>query len=154
MDAIAYIQKVSAAGFSLACDGDRLLVSPIENLTDAERRSLAEHKTELLAALRASEAIIDADGGNDLEPANDRVQIHVPEYPAQSGQRYSFDMTVPRASLPALSRTSLKFMLKDDQGGGSILGKPGATEDEVRAVLLRKYGGRLATINGAEVGHD
>jgi hypothetical protein len=71
MDAIAYIQKGRAAGFSLACDGDRLLVSPIENLTDAERRLLAAHKLEIIAALRASDTLIDADGGHDLLAANE-----------------------------------------------------------------------------------
>jgi hypothetical protein len=59
-------------------------------------------------------------------------------------------LDVPKANLPAL-RQSLRFELKDDQGGGSILGKPGASVDEVRDVLLRKYAGRLATIDGVEV---
>jgi hypothetical protein len=91
--------------------------------------------------------------GNDIEAANDRVLVHVPEYRAQSGKRYSFDLDLPRANLPAL-RQSLRFELIGDQGGGSILGKPGASADEVRAVLVRKYGTRLASINGRGVGDD
>ena len=91
--------------------------------------------------------------GNDIEAANDRVLVHVPEYRAQSGKRYSFDLDLPRANLPAL-RQSLRFELIGDQGGGSILGKPGASADEVRAVLVRKYGTRLASINGMGVCDD
>jgi hypothetical protein len=34
------------------------------------------------------------------------------------------------------------------------LGKPGASADEVRAVLVRKYGTRLASINGMGVCDD
>ena len=74
----------------------------------------------------------------------------MPEYETASGNRYAFDLDVPKANIPAL-RHSLRFELKDNQGGGSILGKPGASVDEVRAVLLMKYAGRLATIDGAEV---
>jgi len=150
MDASTFIQKVQAAGFTLAIDGDRLLVSPIENLTAAQRKSLADYKPEIIAALRSSESLLDADGGHDLAPANDRVLIHVPEYQAQSGKRYSFDMDVPKVHLPAL-RHSLRFELKDDQGGGAIIGKPGASVDEVRDVLMRKYAGRLESINGEEL---
>ena len=148
MNAHAYIQKVLAAGFTLAIEGDRLLVSPIENLTADQRQSLSDHKPEIIAALRSSESILDADGGHDLAPANDRALIHVPDYETASGNRYAFDMSVPKANLPALKRTSLQFRLVDDQGGGSILGKPGRTEEELRDVLGRKYGDRLESING------
>jgi|688.fasta_scaffold339605_2 hypothetical protein len=149
MDASTFIQKVQAAGFTLAIDGDRLLVSPIENLTAAQRKSLADYKPEIMAALRSSESLLDADGGHDLAPANDRVMIHVPEYQAQSGKRYSFDLDVPKANLPAL-RQSLRFELIGDQGGGSILGAPGQSESELRDRLAQKYGPRLATIDGVE----
>jgi hypothetical protein len=148
MDASTFIQKVQAAGFTLAIDGDRLLVSPIENLTTEQRQSLAVHKPEIISALRSSETLLDDEGGNDLAPANDRVLIHVPEYQAQSGNRYLFDLDVPRASVPALKRTSLKFMLIDGQGGGSILGAPGQSDGELRDRLVQKYGDRLESING------
>lgn len=148
MNAQAYIQKVRAAGFTLAIEGDRLLVSPIENLTAGQRQSLSDHKPEIIAALRSSESILDADGGHDLAPANDRTTVHVPEYESASGNRYSFDMTVPTVNLPALKRTSLQFKLVDDQGGGSLLGSPGTTEEELRDVLGRKYGDRMESING------
>jgi hypothetical protein len=148
MNAHAYIQKVRSAGFTLAIEGDRLLVSPIENLTADQRQSLSDNKPEIIAALRSSESILDADGGHDLAPANDRTTIHVPEYQAASGNRYAFDMTVPTANLPALKCTSLQFKLVDDQGGGSLLGSPGTTEEELRDVLGRKYGDRMESING------
>ena len=147
MDALPFIRKVQAAGFTLAIDGGRLLVSPIENITAAQRKSLADYKPEIMAALRSSKTLLNDEGGNDLAPANDRVSIHVPEYRAKSGKRYSFDLDVPKVNIPAL-RQSLRFQLKDDQGGGAIIGKPGASEDEVRDVLLMKYAGRLESING------
>jgi len=141
------IQKIEAAGFHLAVDGADLVVTPPGKLSDQQRLFLKAHKPEIIAALRSSESILDADGGHDMPAANDRVLIHVPEYQAQSGKRYSFDMDIPKASVPAL-RQSLRFELKENQGGGSILGKPGASEDEVRDVLMRKYGDRLESING------
>lgn len=71
MDAMTYVQKVRAAGFSLAVDGDRLLISPFDDLTAAERQSLAAHKTEILSAIRASESVLDTEGGNDLAASNE-----------------------------------------------------------------------------------
>ena len=148
------IQKVKEAGFHLAVDGDDIIVTPPGKLSDQQRDYLRAHKPEIISALRASETLLDSEGGNDLPPANDdRVLVHVPEYRAQSGKRYSFDLDLPRANLPAL-RQSLRFELTGDQGGGSILGKPGASADEVRAVLVRKYGTRLASINGMGVCDD
>jgi TubC N-terminal docking domain len=147
MDASTFIQKVQAAGFTLAIDGDRLLVSPIENITAAQRKSLADYKPEIMAALRSSESLLDADGGHDLAPANDRVLIHVPEFTLSTGKRVSFDLDVPKVHLPAL-RQSLRFELIDNQGGGSILGTPGQTDGELRDRLVQKYGDRLESING------
>jgi len=149
MDASTFIQKVQAAGFTLAIDGDRLLVSPIENLTTEQRQSLAAHKPEIISALRSSESLLDDEGGNDLAPANDdRVTVHVPEFTLSTGKRVSFDLDVPKANLPSL-RQSLRFELIDNQGGGSILGAPGQSNGELRARLVQKYGDRLESINGA-----
>ena len=128
------LQKIQAAGFSLTLDGNDIVVNPPGKLNDQQRQFLKEHKGEILAELQ------------------DRVVVHIPEYTLATGKRVSFDLDVPKANLPAL-RHSLRFELKDGQGGGSILGKPGASVDEVRAVLLMKYEGRLATIDGAEVTH-
>jgi hypothetical protein len=149
MDAIDFIQRIEVAGFVVALTDGNLAISPASGLNDIQRDFIRSHRDELVDALRSSETLLDDEGGNDLAPANDRVLIHVPEYQAQSGKRYSFDMDVPKANLPAL-RQSLRFELKDDQGGGAIIGKPGASVDEVRDVLMRKYAGRLATIDGVE----
>ena len=138
MDTAAFIQKVRSAGFSLALDCERLLVSPIENLTAEQRKSLADRKPEIIAALRSSETLLNGEGGNDLAPANDRVLIHVPDYQTKSGNRYSFDMDVPKAKIPALVRTSLMFELIND----------GRSEEELLDVLDLKYGHRLESING------
>jgi len=123
------LQKIQAAGFSLALDGNDIVVNPPGMLNDQQRQYLKEHKGEILAELQ------------------DRVVVHVPEYTLATGTRISFDFDVPKANLPAL-RHSLRFELKDGQGGGSILGKPGASVDEVRDVLGRKYGDRLESISG------
>ena len=147
MDSFDFISRIREAGFTIGLMDGNLAISPASSLTDARRAWIKAHKDELVAALRSSESILDAEGGNDLAPANDRALIHVPDYETASGNRYAFDMTVPKANLPAL-RQSLKFELKDGQGGGSILGQPGASVDEVRSVLLMKYEGRLATIDG------
>ena len=150
MDAFDFIQRIEGAGFTVALTHGNLAISPASDLNDKQREFIRSHKDELVAALRSSETLLDAEGGNDLAPANDRALIHVPEYTLATGKRVSFDLDVPKANLPAL-RQSLRFELKDGQGGGSILGKPGASVDEVRSVLLMKYEGRLATIDGAEV---
>jgi hypothetical protein len=150
MDASDFITRIEGAGFAVALTDGNLAITPASGLNDKQRDFIRSHKDDLVAALRSSETLLDSEGGHDLAPANDRVLIHVPEYQTQSGRRFSFDMNAPKANLPAL-RQSLRFELKDGQGGGSILGKPGASVDEVRSVLLMKYEGRLATIDGAEV---
>ena len=149
MDAFDFIQRIEGAGFTLALAHGNLAVTPASDLNDRQREFIRSHRDELVAALRSSETLLDSEGGNDLAAANDRTTIHVPEYESASGNRYSFDMTVPTVNLPALKRTSLKFMLKDAGGGGSLLGSPGRTEDELRDVLCRMYGDRLQSINGS-----
>jgi hypothetical protein len=150
MDAFDFITRIEGAGFTVALTHGSLAISPASDLNDKQRDFIRSHKDDLVAALRSSETLLDDEGGNDLAPANDRVLIHVPEYQAQTGKRYSFDLDVPKANLPAL-RQSLRFELIGDQGGGSILGAPGQSESELRGRLVQKYGPRLATINGAEV---
>ena len=148
MDAFDFIQRIEGAGFTVALTHGNLAISPASDLNDKQREFIRSHKDDLVAALRSSETLLDAEGGNDLAPANDRTTVHVPAYETASGGRYSFDMTVPTVNLPALTRTSLQFKLVDDQGGGSLLGSPGRTEEELRDVLGRKYGDRLESING------
>ena len=46
-------------------------------------------------------------------------------------------------------RSSVRFRLKDGQGG-SLLGEPGRTEAELRAMLVERYGDRLASMNGTD----
>jgi hypothetical protein len=144
MNAVAIIEKMQAAGFSLSVDGADLIVQPPGKLTDAQRAFLKAQKARLIdALLEASQP------GNEHPPANDgRVTIHVPDLALSTGQRIACDMTIPKANLPALKRTSLRFTLIDDQGAGSLLGEPGMTEGELREVLAEMYGERL---EGVEV---
>lgn len=46
-------------------------------------------------------------------------------------------------------RASVRFRLKDGQGG-SLLGEPGKTEAELRAMLGERYGDRLASMEGTD----
>jgi hypothetical protein len=43
----------------------------------------------------------------------------------------------------------VRFRLKDGQGG-SLLGEPGRTGAELRAMLVDRYGDRLASVDGAD----
>ncbi len=72
------IERMHVAGFLLAANGESLSVSPAENLSDRQRQWLRAHKAEILAELRAmrsADAVLDADGGHDLAPANDGHQL-------------------------------------------------------------------------------
>ena len=65
------------------------------------------------------------------------------------GDDRQFQMDVPTEHVPAfVARASVRFRLKGDGGGGSVLGSPGTTEAELREILVEKYGSRLATIDG------
>ena len=146
------IIKMHEAGFTLAANGDALSVSPADQLTVQQRQFIRENKQDILAALRSPGAVLGAcQPGNDIEPANDaRVLVHVLELTLSTGQRISCDMSVPAKNLPKL-RHSLRFTLKDNGGGGPLLGEPGKSEAELREMLIEKYGSRLATINGEPV---
>jgi hypothetical protein len=54
MDASAVIARMESQGFSLAISGDRLMVNPVDQLTDQQKTFLRQHKTEILAALKAA----------------------------------------------------------------------------------------------------
>ena len=152
MDVAEVISKMHQAGFTLAANGDRLSVSPSDRLSDNQRQFLRDHKQDIIAALKSPGAILDGgQPGNDIEVANDdRVTVHVPELVLSNGNKISCDLDVPVSNLDKL-RAVIKFTLKDGQGGGSLLGSPGKSEDELREILAEKYGARLATVDGAEV---
>jgi hypothetical protein len=131
------IVKMHQAGFVMAANGDALSVSPANRLTDTQRQFIRENKPAILAALRSPGAVLDAcQPGNDLPPANDdRVTVHVPELVLSDGSKISFDLDVPAKNLPKL-RHSLRFTLKDNGGGGPLLGEPGKSEAD-REVRLQ-----------------
>lgn len=97
----------------------------------------------------ANSALTDASQpGADIASANDEgATVHVPEYTATNGKRYSFDLTVPQRNLDGL-RAVIRFTLRENQGGGSLLGEPGDAADELRELLEQKYGLRLESIDG------
>jgi hypothetical protein len=130
--------KIEQAGFSLAIDGPDLVINPPGKLSPAQRQYIVDHKAEIMSALLES-----SPAGNDHPPANDdRVTIHIPEFQLQTGQKVSFNATVPKANLNRM-RESVKFNLIDHQGAGSILGEPGKTHEELTEILINKYGNRL-----------
>ena len=96
----------------------------------------------------AGKELIDGgQAGNDLEPANDRVVVHVPELTLSTGKKISCDLSVPRENLERL-RAVVRFRLKGGGGGGSVLGSPGTPREELVADLQARYGSRLETIDG------
>ena len=186
----------------MAAEGDRLLVCPVDRLSDEQRQFLRTHKTEIIAALQSPGSLLDADGGHDLAAANcplparlaiatervcrevhgdsdeqvqamlDDLASHSPEdwealtqhfesqlLPTPKPGRVRGEVQVVGHGLsldapvehPKPVRASVQFRLKDGGGGGSLLGSPGIAEAELRAVLIEKYGDRLATVDGAEV---
>ncbi len=46
-------------GFTVAADGDRLLIAPASRLTDADRAIIRDHKPSLLAILAGTAAVAD-----------------------------------------------------------------------------------------------
>ncbi len=76
MDAATFIHHIRRAGFTLAEVGGNLAVSPATRLEPGQRRYIVDHKAELAAALRASEALLPAGpAGNDIEAANHRHRV-------------------------------------------------------------------------------
>ena len=143
------IQAIRAAGFQVEAEGDSIAIEPFDELSEKQVGWLKANKPAILDALRSPGAILDAgQGGNDLEPANDRFLIHVPELKLSTGQRISCDMSVPKVNLEKL-RAVVKFRLKGNGGGGSVLGSPGTPREELVADLRTRYGSRLETIDGA-----
>ena len=59
---------------------------------------------------------------------------------------YRFDVDVPAKHAHHVRR-SVRYLLRDGQGSGYLLGQPGQSEAELGETLWRKYGNRLATIN-------
>jgi len=147
MDSTSFITRIEGAGFALAMNGDRLRVTPASKLSDPQREFIANHRDELIQAVRLRDKVLESSSaGNDIPPANnDRILIHIPDFKLQNGDKVSFDATVPRANLERL-RQVVKFKLIDDQGGGSILGEPGKSRTELVDILKEKYGDRLESI--------
>jgi hypothetical protein len=54
MDALT---KIKAAGFRLAVVGDRISVKPADKLTEQQRDFLKAHKAEVIAEIRAEQAV-------------------------------------------------------------------------------------------------
>ena len=71
MDAFDFITRIESAGFTLDLADGNLAISPASQLTDSQRQWIRDHRDELVAALRSSESLLDAEGGHDLLPGND-----------------------------------------------------------------------------------
>lgn len=109
MNGAAYVEKIRSAGFDLRADGDRLLVSPVDQLSDGQRQFLRSHKAEILDTLRQSGRVMEAgQGGQDVPPANDpdqgRVTVHVPSLRLANGRAVACDLSVPANRLPELEK--------------------------------------------------
>ena len=150
MSIAAAIEKIRQAGFTIEADGDYIAIEPFDELTVQQIEWLRGHKPDILDTLRSPGSVLEtSQAGSDLQAANDLVAMTcVSELSQNTELRNACVSTVPSQNRAPL-RFVLRFKLKDAQGGGSLLGSPGTTEAELREMLVEKYGGRLATINGA-----
>ncbi len=94
------------------------------SLADAIRRMRARDPEAGSNAARPAYSLMASPPGTALAPAND----------ASAGP----------------VRFSLRFALRNGQGG-SVLGGPGTSAEELREILLSKYGSRLASVDGQPV---
>ena len=109
MNGAVLVEKIRSAGFDLRADGDRLLVSPVDQLSDGQRQFLRSHKLEILDTLRQTGRIVEAEqGGQDVPPANDpdqdRITVHVPSLRLANGRAVACDLSVPANRLPDLEK--------------------------------------------------
>ena len=150
MDVGTFITRMRQEGFSVREVDGQLGISLASRLDDEQRQWISAHKASILTALRSAGTMLESgQTGHDLEPANDRVVVHVPEHTVKSGNRYSFDLDLPRKHLDGL-RAVVRFQLKDNGGGGSVLGEPGTPREALVADLQSRYGERLATVDGVK----
>jgi hypothetical protein len=148
MSIVAAIEKIRQAGFTIEADGDFIAIEPFDELTVQQIEWLRGHKPDILDTLRSPGSVLEtSQAGSDVEAANDRVTMTgVPEL-AQNAELPNASRSTVSSQNRAPLRSVLRFKLKDGQGGGSLLGSPGTTEGELRAILAKKYPGRLETIN-------
>ncbi len=64
------LNKIIAAGFTLAMDGNDLVIKPFSKLTPNQRAFLKSHKAEIVAELKQQQA------GNDADTFDDRHYCH------------------------------------------------------------------------------
>jgi hypothetical protein len=57
IDALALLWQLEDRGLQVRRDGDGIVVSPRDRLTDADRASIRRHRSELLALVAYCEAI-------------------------------------------------------------------------------------------------
>ena len=89
MDANSFITRMRKEGFSVRQVNGHLGISSVSRLDDEQRQWVSTNKAAILATLRSVGTVLeDGQAGNDLEPANDRVVVHVPEHTVKSGNRY------------------------------------------------------------------
>jgi hypothetical protein len=155
MDAPTFITRIREAGFDIHLADGNLAISPASRLDDEQRQWIKANKAAIVATLRVPGTLLDSgQGGHDIGPANDaRVVGHVRVLPLADGSQVSCNLDVPLAQLDRMRR-SVRFRLKGDGGGGSLLGSPGKSEDELRAILVKMYGSRLQSLDGQPVGHS
>lgn len=150
MNARTFITRIRQDGFSINEVDGNLGVSPASRLNETQREWISANKAAILTALRSAVTMLESgQAGNDLEPANDRIVVHVPEHTVKSGNRYSFALDLPRKHLDGL-RAVVRFQLKENGGGGSVLGEPGMPREVLVTGLQARYGDRLATIDGED----
>lgn len=108
-----FVSRITGAGFKLAVQDDRLMVSPSERLTDPQRQFIKTHKPAIIAALAGKAAAKSADPDHGTDTDQETLARAVAMLDA--GHRLSVDgghlVAVPK------NRANDSVVADPDQGG-------------------------------------
>ena len=93
---------------------------------------------------------------SDWDALTEHFESQLPPPPEEGRERITligddrqFQMDVPTEHVAEFkARASVRFRLKGNGGGGSVLGEPGTPREVLVADLHTRYGNRLASIDG------
>lgn len=132
MSAPDALDRMSAAGVTVEIDGENLLLEG--DLSDEQIQWARDHKTDLLAALRAREPLLTSEDRADIEEAiEERAAIQ------------EFDGGLPRAEAERQARARMRvYQVRVAQRTGDPIWivqiAPGCDLPEARAPAERQFG--------------
>lgn len=95
---------------------------------------------------------------SDWDALTKHFESQLSPTPELGGERITVQTAGSQSNMAGLTnnvtafkvRTSVRFTLKDNGGGGSVLGEPGIPREALVAGLQSRYGDQLATIDGED----